>query len=349
MSRRILIVEDEAVTSVMLEKTLKELGYEVVGSAFDGEEAIALARDRQPDIILMDITIQGDMDGIETAKRIYQQYHIPIIYLTAHSDDNTIRRAVESGPFGYLIKPFKERELYSNIEMVAHKHKLYQTTTAQRQPPSKPDTAPEPQPRQQPLRPHTPILKPGDYRLAILAIQSIPHPVILFTTRGEIIFTNNAFRMFFRIDPQKNESIHTIDGLPELFTKIWESGRDRFREGKGFSINGPIRLKGGVRRVRIDMIPLMDKGNLEFISSIILPEPAGVAPGGGILPEMNTLIDEAETRLKEIRYLASPEETYRMRRISLYSTEVLKKIKELRAISYPGSEGEKGMNQMVNG
>ncbi|PKL60202.1 MAG: response regulator, partial [Methanomicrobiales archaeon HGW-Methanomicrobiales-4] len=107
MKRRILIVEDEAVTSVMLEKTLKELGYEVVGSAFDGAEAINLAREKKPEIILMDIRIQGEMDGIETAKRIYQQYNIPSIYLTAHSDDETIKRAVESGPFGYLIKPFK--------------------------------------------------------------------------------------------------------------------------------------------------------------------------------------------------------------------------------------------------
>lgn len=348
MKRKILIVEDEAVTSVMLEKTLKELGYEVVGSAFDGEEAIALARDRQPDIILMDIRIQGEMDGIETAKRIYQQYNIPIIYLTAHSDDNTIRRAVESGPFGYLIKPFKERELYSNIEMVAHKHKLFQTTTAKRQVQPEPEQAPEPQTRQPP-KSQIQALKPGDYRLAILAVQSIPHPVILFNTSGEIIFTNNAFRLFFKIDPQKNESIQSISDLPDLFTKIWNSGGDRFREGKGFAINGPLPVKGVNRRVRIDMIPLMDKGSLEFISSVILPEPAGVSPGGQAVPGMNTILDEAEMRLKEIRHLASPEETFRMRRISLYSTEVLKRIKELRGISYPKSEKERNANQIVIG
>ena len=84
--RRILIVEDEAVTSVMLEKTLKELGYEVVGSAFDGKEAIDIAREKRPDLVLMDVRIQGEMDGIETAKQIYQQYNIPSIYLTAHSE-----------------------------------------------------------------------------------------------------------------------------------------------------------------------------------------------------------------------------------------------------------------------
>lgn len=337
MNRRILIVEDEAVTSVMLEKTLKELGYEVVGSAFDGQEAIALARDKQPDIVLMDIRIQGDMDGIETAKRIYQQYNIPIIYLTAHSDDDTIRRAVESGPFGYLIKPFKERELYSNIEMVAHKHKLYQTTT-HRQPLPEPEPVQEPQ---QPVRGQAPVLKPGDYRLSILAIQSIPHPVILFNVSGEIIFFNNACKYYFKLDPLKNEAAYTIDDLPDLFKKIWTSGKDRFKEGKGFAINGPLSLKGTNRRVRIDMIPLMDRGNLQFISSVILPEPAAINAGASANTGMNTLLDEAENRLKEIRYLASPEETYRMRRISLYSTEVLKKIKELQGISYPGTEREK--------
>jgi len=335
MKRRILIVEDEAVTSVLLEKTLKELGYEVVGSAFDGDEAINLAREKQPDIILMDIRIQGEMDGIETAKRIYQQYKIPIIYLTAHSDDDTIKRAVESGPFGYLIKPFKERELYSNIEMVAHKHKLYQTTTSQRpvQVPvpeveSEPDHEPE-QARQTP-----PLLKAGDYRLAILAIQSIPHPVMLFTTTGAVIFMNNACRSFFRHNHQ-NPAPKAIEDLPDLFKKIWVSGKNRFKEGKGFATNGPLQINETVRRVRIDMIPLLDKGSLQFITSVIVPEPAGGGVGGD---DVNTLLDEADSRLREIRFLASTEETYRLRRISLYTTEVMKKIRELRGISYPNEE-----------
>ena len=334
MKRRILIVEDEAVTSVLLEKTLKELGYEVVGSAFDGVEAINLARDKKPDIVLMDIRIQGDMDGIETAKRIYQQYKIPIIYLTAHSDDDTIRRAVESGPFGYLIKPFKERELYSNIEMVAHKHKLYQTTTQQQPPP-----APEPEtPRESPtpaVKTSSPAFKPGDYRLSILAIQSIPHPVIMFNTNGDVVFTNSATKNFLKLNSQKIESINSITDLPELFGKIWNSGRDRFSEGKGFAINGTISVRSAPKRFRIDMVPLMERGVLQFISSILMPEPAGMAAGN---PGMSTIIEEAELRLKEIQYLASTEETYRMRQISLYSTEVLKKVRSLREVSSPGNE-----------
>lgn len=336
MKRRILIVEDEAVTSVLLEKTLKELGYEVVGSAFDGEEAITLTKEKQPDIILMDITIQGEMDGIETAKKIYQEYKIPSIYLTAHSDDDTIKRAVESGPFGYLIKPFKERELYSNIEMVAHKHKLYQTTTTRTSQPleteKEHDQKKETQYTRQPSV--TSPLKAGDYRLAILAIQSIPHPVMLFTTSGAIIFMNNASKSFLRHEHQ-NVIPKTIDELPDLIKKIWISGKDRFNGGKGFAANGPLNIHEIVKRVRIDMIPLMDKGNLQFITSVIIPEPTGGGAGEDIV---NTLLDDADSRLREIRFLASTEETYRLRRISLYTTEVMKKIKELRGISYPDVE-----------
>lgn len=336
MKRRILIVEDEAVTSVLLEKTLKELGYEVVGSAFDGDEAITLAREKQPDIILMDITIQGDIDGIETAKRIYQQYNIPSIYLTAHSDDDTIKRAVESGPFGYLIKPFKERELYSNIEMVAHKHKLYQTTTQRPVHPPEPVEETQPERETQPTRqsPVVSSLKAGDYRLSILAIQSIPHPVMLFTIAGVIIFMNNACKSFLRQEHQ-NTIPRTIEELPDLVKRIWISGKDRFKEGKGFAANGPLNVHEAVKRVRIDMIPLMDKGNLQFITSVIIPEPTGGGAGGDIV---NTLLDDADSRLREIRFLASTEDTYRLRRISLYTTEVMKKIRELRGISYPDAE-----------
>jgi len=336
MKRRILIVEDEAITSVLLEKTLKELGYEVVGSAFDGEEAINLVREKQPDIILMDIRIQGDMDGIETAKKIYTEYKIPIIYLTAHSDDETIKRAVESGPFGYLIKPFKERELYSNIEMVAHKQKLYQTTTLQH-----PVTLTEPEGSEfennrvsQPVKQQVTPLKAGDYRFAILAIQSIPHPVMLFTITGAIIFMNNACRSFFRQNTQNNTIPNSIEELPELFKKIWVSGKDRFKESKGFSTSGPLHLHSRTRRVKIDMIPLMDKGNLQFVTSVIVPELAG----SGITAGMNTLLDEADSRLREIRFLASTEETYRLRKISLFTTDVMKIIRELRGISYPDEE-----------
>jgi len=122
--KRILIVEDSALVALEISETLKNLGYTVVGEAASGLEAIDLARDLKPDLVLMDIILKGDMDGIEAADRIYSSYDIPVIYLTAHSDEATLERALKTNAFGYLIKPFNDRELYSNIEITLHKHRI---------------------------------------------------------------------------------------------------------------------------------------------------------------------------------------------------------------------------------
>jgi len=354
--RRILIVEDEAVTSVMLEKTLKELGYEVVGSAFDGREAIELAREKRPDLILMDIRIQGDIDGIETAKQIYQQFNIPSIYLTAHSDEDTIKRAVESGPFGYLIKPFKERELYSNIEMVAHKHKLYRTTALrnetgeQNQVDKRAEertsvpTAPSPTPPSPPV-----VQRQPDMRLGILAVQVLPHPIMVLNTNGTIAFTNTAFRNFYRAVSGNYESVAaSIDDLPELCKKIWESGKDRFKEGKGFSITGPVQVKGVQRRYRVDMLPIAEKGLLHFIVAIILPGETGTGTGPGLSDSSGNLLEEVIDTIQEIRFLASSEDTYRLHQIVRRTDAALKNLTEIKHISYPG-HAENKSGQMLTG
>ena len=124
MNKKILIVEDEGIVSLEIRETLENLGYMVVGEAQSGEQAVDMAREHHPDLVLMDIVIQGDMDGIDTAERIYSLFGIPVIYLTSHSDDATLKRALKTNAFGYLIKPFNDRELYSNIEMTLHKHRI---------------------------------------------------------------------------------------------------------------------------------------------------------------------------------------------------------------------------------
>ena len=123
-NKKILIVEDEGIVSLEIRETLENLGYIVVGEARSGLEAIEMAKDKTPDLVLMDIVLQGDMDGIEAAERIYTLYNIPVIYLTSHSDEATLKRALKTNAFGYLIKPFNDRELYSNIEMTLHKHRI---------------------------------------------------------------------------------------------------------------------------------------------------------------------------------------------------------------------------------
>ena len=111
MKPSILIVEDEVIVAMELANRLGRLGYEVIGITERGEEAVVLARERRPDLVLMDIRLAGPMDGIEVAEQIRRDCDIPVIYLTAHSDGDTLERAKHSAPSGYLRKPFDEREL----------------------------------------------------------------------------------------------------------------------------------------------------------------------------------------------------------------------------------------------
>jgi len=113
---RILIVEDEAIVAFDLEQGLKSAGYTVCGVAPSGEEAISLVEKESPDLILMDIRLRSRMTGIEAAKIIRSRFEIPIIYLTAHSDETTLEQAKQTHPYGYLVKPFGQRELRSAIE-----------------------------------------------------------------------------------------------------------------------------------------------------------------------------------------------------------------------------------------
>jgi PAS domain S-box-containing protein len=121
---RILIVEDEMLIARELESRLTGLGYEVVDIASSGREAINLVEQGQPHLVLMDIVLKGDMDGIEAATQIRRRWSLPVIYLTAYTDDNTLKRARVTEPFGYIVKPFSERELRANIEMALYKHQV---------------------------------------------------------------------------------------------------------------------------------------------------------------------------------------------------------------------------------
>jgi PAS domain S-box-containing protein len=120
---KILVVEDEAIVAMDIENRVSLLGYDIVGIAAKGEDAIALSRTFRPELILMDIRLQGDMDGISAADIIRKEYRIPIVFLTAFAEDNTLERAKSVEPYGYLLKPFEDRELKVMIEMAVAKHK----------------------------------------------------------------------------------------------------------------------------------------------------------------------------------------------------------------------------------
>ena len=124
---KIFVVEDEVIISRDIQRSLQKLGYAVVGSAVSCAGALeklgALAPEQRPDLVMMDIHIKGERDGIETAALVRAQFQIPIIYLTAYADAPTLQRAKETGPFGYLLKPFEDRELGTAIEMGLYKHR----------------------------------------------------------------------------------------------------------------------------------------------------------------------------------------------------------------------------------
>lgn len=119
----VLVVEDESIVSKDIQQSLKKLGYNVVGAASTGEKAIDLAHAENPDIILMDIMLKGNITGIETSEKIKEDLNIPIIFLTAYADEATLSKAKVTEPYGYIIKPFKEIDLHTSIEMALYKHK----------------------------------------------------------------------------------------------------------------------------------------------------------------------------------------------------------------------------------
>jgi PAS domain S-box-containing protein len=118
---RIMIVEDEGLVALAIEKSLKTFGYEVPITVSTGEDAVRKVVEVEPDLVLMDIKLKGEIDGVEAADRIRNSFHVPIVYLTAYSEDKTLERARLTEPFGYITKPFEERTLQATVEMALYK------------------------------------------------------------------------------------------------------------------------------------------------------------------------------------------------------------------------------------
>src|SRR5262245_16826623 len=131
-AHRILIVEDQRLIAADIENTLKKLGYVVVGNVSSGEDAISASDLLRPELVLMDVRLGGEMDGIQAAEFIRDRFHVPVVYLTAYADEETILRAKKTTPFGYLVKPFNERELRATIEIAFYTHQMERTLADER-------------------------------------------------------------------------------------------------------------------------------------------------------------------------------------------------------------------------
>jgi PAS domain S-box-containing protein len=121
---RILVVEDEVVIAEEVENILLELGYEVQGRVTSGDEALQIAAESRPDLVLMDIRLRGLRDGIQTAEELRDRYRVPVVFLSAHADEVTLRRAKRSSPYGYVVKPFKMSDLRTAVEIAFERHAL---------------------------------------------------------------------------------------------------------------------------------------------------------------------------------------------------------------------------------
>ena len=130
-NERILVVEDEKIIALDLQRRLEKFGYQVVGLSATGTDAVEKARSLLPDIILMDIMLGGDIDGIDAAQQVKEELAIPVIFLTAFADEKTLARAKETEPYGYVLKPFKERELYTTIDMALYKSNIHKKLQSQ--------------------------------------------------------------------------------------------------------------------------------------------------------------------------------------------------------------------------
>jgi len=123
-SIKILIVEDEPVIASDIEMTLEDLGYEIVGVEDNAEDALALLKENQVDLVLLDINLEGDVDGVMLAEDINKLYSIPFVFLTSNADKLTINRVKRTNPAGFIVKPFNEQDLSSNIEIALFKNKV---------------------------------------------------------------------------------------------------------------------------------------------------------------------------------------------------------------------------------
>jgi PAS domain S-box-containing protein len=210
---RILIVEDDTIIAMDLKERLKELGYDVAGIVSSGIEAINTVNSVQISLVLMDIRLSGKMDGIEAAEKIREKFDIPVIFLTAYADEETLSRAKKTEPFGYILKPFDARMLHTNIEMAFYRHQMEQMLKRKEQ---KYRNLFEGVPVG--IFRTTPTGKILDANTALVRILGYPDKALLLETNAENLYVDS-------VDRQKWQDIIHCDGIVhgiEMRMRRWD-------------------------------------------------------------------------------------------------------------------------------
>ena len=230
---QVLVVEDEVVIAESVRRALTDMSYSVVPLAMSGEEAISIATNTRPDVVLMDIRLGDGMDGIEAAQKIWTQLDIPVIYLTAYADDETLKRAKITEPFGYILKPYEAKELHAAIEITLHKHKTAQEAR-------------------------------GREEWLATALGSIPSAVIATDTEGRITFVNPMATDLIRQEQTQGRHIGDVVTLVDkasdaiLENPLLQAIRDRKRLDAADGVL-LVRADGSRQPVAPTAAPILDQ------------------------------------------------------------------------------------------
>ena len=215
---KILIVEDEGITGHHMQNSLVKLGYQVLDVCPTGEEALELVKKTPPDLVMMDIHLAGDLDGIQTADKIRELVDIPIIYLTAYADPQTLQRAKITGPFGYIIKPFDERNLPTTLEMAMHKHALERE------------------------------LRQSEERFRTL-VENQAEGLVIVTHQGEFTFANPAAGTLLGLEAAALLGMNTDDFCIESHRPILDDVMEKIYEKQRSTVEIRVTRKDNVERL----------------------------------------------------------------------------------------------------
>ncbi len=237
---KILIVEDDAIIAMDIESRLKNLGYSVSGSANYGEKAIEKVEELKPDLVLMDIVLKGDMDGIEAAEIIRSRFDIPVVFLTAYADEERLEKAKLTVPFGYILKPFQDRDLQITIEMALYAAKV----DAER-------------------RQTEEIIQRKIKELQTI-LYSVPASVFYKDKENRLIRVNKTLADALGFPKEEIEGKLASEISPHEDEKYWEDDKEVMSSGKAKrNIIEPLVTPKGIRWLRTDKIPYKDdQGNI---------------------------------------------------------------------------------------
>ncbi|MDD1702361.1 MAG: response regulator [Methanoregula sp.] len=329
--KRILIVEDETIVAMTLEDALHDMGYSIAGVVSSSEDALATVGRTKPDLILMDIRIKGEKDGIATAEEINRLYNIPIVYLTAHSDDKTLERAVKTQPYGYLIKPFQVRELHSTIEIALYKHRLMNRPKEDGEDmPYETGAVPARSPSPVPADPVQTVQKPAPqgsgFRFSVehAVLDVLDLPVFVLDRDLHLEYYNPALVRLFRRTGYLAAEVHRplFEIAPSAFLGTPREYREVFKTGKAVRFEKPIVIDDHRATYSLTRVPLFEKDIVVYVA-VILKDISRELVGTRKSEEIRAGYEELLRYAGEITRITGNEEDPKLKQISKIVSEMV--------------------------